>query len=147
MGPACEGEVRVDVSHLQEGDFAGLCAMQSGYGFIAVTVENGEKYITVHKRGGAAGKAERSAPPKVEARVKLDTDLVELKILCNFENNIDEAEFFYRKDGEWVKLGETLKMQYTLDHFMGYRFALCCYCTKEAGGYADFDYFRFTLID
>ena len=33
-------------------------------------------------------------------------------------------------------------MAYTLPHFMGYRFALFNYATKNAGGAADFDYFR-----
>ena len=35
-----------------------------------------------------------------------------------------------------------LQMRYTLPHFMGYRFGLFNYATKEAGGRADFDYFR-----
>ncbi|MDB5245618.1 MAG: glycosyl hydrolase 43 family protein, partial [Segetibacter sp.] len=31
---------------------------------------------------------------------------------------------------------------YTLPHFMGYRFALFNYATKNVGGSVDFDYFR-----
>ena len=33
-------------------------------------------------------------------------------------------------------------MTYNPAHFMGYRFGLFNYATKEAGGPADFDYFR-----
>lgn len=33
-------------------------------------------------------------------------------------------------------------MQYTMPHFMGYRFALFNYATKETEGYVDFDYFK-----
>jgi len=33
-------------------------------------------------------------------------------------------------------------MKYTLTHFMGYRFGVLNYATKETGGYADFDYFK-----
>lgn len=33
-------------------------------------------------------------------------------------------------------------MSYTLPHFMGYRFGLFNYATKNIGGYADFDWFR-----
>jgi len=33
-------------------------------------------------------------------------------------------------------------MEYTLTHFMGYRFGLFNYSSKTPGGYADFDYFR-----
>jgi len=29
-----------------------------------------------------------------------------------------------------------------MPHFMGYRFALFNYATHEAGGFADFDWFR-----
>lgn len=153
MGPACEGEVKIDVSNLKDGDYAGLCLMQSNYGFIAVTKKGDDKYIVVLKRGEPErdenGRPKRwvAVPGRVEEKIKIDSDIVELKAYCNFVENIDEAEFFYKKDGEWVKLGEKLKMLYTLDHFMGYRFELSCYCTKEAGGYADFDYFKFNLIE
>ncbi|MBQ3027436.1 MAG: glycoside hydrolase 43 family protein, partial [Lachnospiraceae bacterium] len=34
MYPGCLGEVTVDVSNLQEGDYAGLCALQGYYGFV-----------------------------------------------------------------------------------------------------------------
>jgi len=33
-------------------------------------------------------------------------------------------------------------MEYTLTHFMGYRFGLYYYSSKTPGGNADFDYFR-----
>jgi hypothetical protein len=33
-------------------------------------------------------------------------------------------------------------MAYTLPHFMGYRFGLFNYATKQAGGSVDFDYFH-----
>jgi len=42
----------------------------------------------------------------------------------------------------WKPIGETLKMKYTIPHFMGYRFGLFNYATKNTGGYADFDWFR-----
>nr|HPR62497.1 glycoside hydrolase [Prolixibacteraceae bacterium] len=53
------------------------------------------------------------------------------------------AHFYYSLDGkEWKKIGNELKMQYTLmEHFMGYRFGLYNYATQKQGGYADFDYF------
>jgi len=35
-------------------------------------------------------------------------------------------------------------MAYTIPQFMGYRFALFNYATKNVGGFADFDYFRIT---
>lgn len=53
------------------------------------------------------------------------------------------VRFFYSLDHRtWSPIGSTLKMKYTLPHFMGYRFGLFCYATKAPGGFADFDYFR-----
>jgi len=33
---------------------------------------------------------------------------------------------------------------YTIPQFMGYRYGLFNYATKNIGGYTDFDYFRIT---
>lgn len=76
--------------------------------------------------------------------IPLSGTTVYLKIECNFRDKIDEANFYYSLDGKtWKSIGQTLKMEYTLmEHFMGYRFGLFNYATKETGGYADFDYFR-----
>ena len=42
----------------------------------------------------------------------------------------------------WTEIGSPLKMEYTLPHFMGFRFGLFNYSTKEAGGFVDLDWFR-----
>jgi hypothetical protein len=41
-----------------------------------------------------------------------------------------------------MAIGDELEMRYTLPHFVGYRFGLFNYATKEAGGRADFDDFH-----
>ncbi len=59
------------------------------------------------------------------------------------EPTTDKARFFYSLDGQFVDpIGSALKMTYTLPHFMGYRFGLFNYATRDSGGFADFDYFR-----
>ena len=68
---------------------------------------------------------------------------VHLKADCDFQNRKDRARFYYSLDGQkWTVIGNELKMSYTIPHFMGYRFGLFNYATKEIGGYADFDYFH-----
>jgi hypothetical protein len=37
-------------------------------------------------------------------------------------------------------------MGYTIPQFIGYRFALFNYATKNTGGFADFDYFKISEI-
>jgi hypothetical protein len=86
--------------------------------------------------------AESGSPVEAQ-RVRLDQQTVFLKAECNFRERTDKAQFFYSLDGKsWVAIGASLKMTYTLPHFMGYRFALFNYATKTPGGFADFDFFR-----
>ncbi|MBR0300719.1 MAG: hypothetical protein IJQ93_10435, partial [Bacteroidales bacterium] len=55
----------------------------------------------------------------------------------------DTAFFGYSPDGAvWTEFPEPLRMRYTLDYFTGYRSALYNFATLEAGGTADFDWFR-----
>jgi beta-xylosidase len=76
--------------------------------------------------------------------IPLSQNKIYLKVECDYRNKIDIAKFFYSLDGKtWSSIGGQLKMEYTLmEHFMGYRFGLYNYSSKNPGGYADFDYFH-----
>jgi beta-xylosidase len=135
IGPACTGSTLVDVSNLKDGDFAGLTLFQKRYGQVGVKKENGKMSIVMISA--------ESEPPVEMERILLDQKTVYLKAECNFKDRADIAEFYYSLDGKsWNRIGGKLKMAYTLPHFMGYRFGLFNYATKEAGGYADFDFFH-----
>ncbi|MDR7369946.1 glycoside hydrolase 43 family protein [Flavobacterium aquidurense] len=135
IGPTSSASVALDVSKMKEGDFAGLSALQKEYGLVGVKFEDGKKSIVM---------VNTNKDIAVEVRrIPLDQNQVYFKIDCDFTNKKDEANFFYSLDGKvWQPIGETLKMKYTLPHFMGYRFALFNYATKNTGGYVDFDWFR-----
>ena len=135
FGPECSGTTAIDVSNLKDGDFAGLALLQKHYGLIGVTAEGGTNYVVMIS-------AESGSPVEV-ARVPLERTKVFLKAECDFQNRADVGRFSYSLDGSsWTKLGNPLKMRYTLPHFMGYRFGLFNYATKTPGGWADFDFFR-----
>ena len=86
--------------------------------------------------------AESEKPVEIQ-RVPLTQNKIYFKAECDFTDRKDVAVFFYSLDGKaWKKIGAPLKMAYTLPHFMGYRFGLFNYATKNTGGYADFDYFN-----
>jgi len=130
QGPYSSGWISLDTSRMQEGDYAGLAAFQKEYGFIGVTRENGENYLIMVDKGTE------------KAREQLKQDQVFLKIDMDF--TVDKANFYYSYDGStWTEYGTQLTMRYTLPHFMGYRFAIFNYATKQTGGYVDVDYFRF----
>ncbi|WP_435925751.1 family 43 glycosylhydrolase [Paenibacillus sp. DYY-L-2] len=135
FGPESSGTIAIDVSHMKDGDVAGISAFQKNYGFVGVKMEGTEKSVVMVN--GSSGSAVEAAS------IPIDKDVVYLRIELDYKNRTDKAYFYYSLDGErWASIGNTLQMSYTLPHFMGYRFALFNYATKTAGGYVDFDYFR-----
>jgi beta-xylosidase len=86
--------------------------------------------------------AQTNNPVEVEV-VPLKQSTVYLKAECNFRDLADVANFFYSLDGKtWIPIGSQLKMEYSMPHFMGYRYGLFNYSSKTPGGFVDFDYFR-----
>ncbi len=135
IGPVCSGSVCMDASGMKDGDFAGFSLFQHKYGQVGVKIVNGEKCIVMVN-------GELEEPVEVE-KIPLSRNRVYFKAECDFRDRKDIGYFYYSLNGkEWKPLGSPLKMEYTLPHFMGYRFALFNYAAKEIGGYADFDYFR-----
>ncbi|RNL87837.1 glycoside hydrolase [Sinomicrobium pectinilyticum] len=137
IGPECSGTIGLDVSGMKEGDFAGLALLQEKYAMVGVKYANGHKTITMVN-------AESGEPVEVKS-IPLGQEVIHLKAECDFRDRKDVARFFYSQDGkQWYPIGNELHMKYTLSHFMGYRFALFNYATRNPGGYADFDYFDIT---
>jgi beta-xylosidase len=139
IGPVSTGSTSLDVSHMKEGDFAGLCLLQKNYGLVGVRLSSGTKSIVMINAG--TGK-----PVEVQT-IPLTQNKVFFKAECDFTNKKDTADFFYSLDDKtWTPIGTPLKMSYTLPHFMGYRFGLFNYATKNTGGYVDFDYFHISDV-
>ena len=145
MGPVCEAIIELDGSGMNDGDYAGLTALQGNYGFVGLTKENGTYYVVMLGRS-QQGVDNQGRPepydlkPGIEyGRVEVMSPVVRVKARLNFEDMIDEADFYYEIDNQWKSIGTTVHMRFTLDHFMGYRFALTYFSTKVAGGTADFD--------
>lgn len=135
FGPVSSATTKIDIGGMENGDSAGLIALQRRYGFVGVRQEGGSKSIVMVNA--------QSESPEVVASIPLGQKTVYLKINCDFQNRTDKAYFYYSLDGQvWTPIGEVLNMDYTLPHFMGYRFGLFNYATKASGGYVDFDYYH-----
>lgn len=135
IGPECSGSTSIDVSNMQDGDFAALALLQKKYAVIGVKVEGADKSIVMVS-------AESGKPVELQ-HLPLSQNIVYLKADCDFRDRSDIAHFYYSLNGQsWNRIGEALHMEYTLPHFMGYRFGLFNYATKTPGGYVDFDYFH-----
>ncbi len=135
FGPQCAAVTLLDASHLKDGDCAGLALLQQRYGWVGVRSDaDGRSLVMASAEGGALSETQR---------VPLSRKTVWLKAECDFRDRADRARFFYSLDGQrWSAIGGELKMTYTIPHFMGYRFGLFAYATREPGGFAEFDCFR-----
>ena len=143
FGPTSSATTALDFSKLNDGDYAGLTAFQRKYGFVGVMKRDGKFYV-VQAESEPKGRIEEDGIKENEAIPLADgVSTLFLKVDCDFTNRKDEAYFYWSLNGEqWKRIGPSLRMVYTLPHFMGYRFGLFNYATSQSGGSADFDYYR-----
>jgi beta-xylosidase len=135
FGPECSGCTVIDVTNMKEGDFAGLALLQRKFGLVGVRYDNGTKSIVMIN-------AQSGKPVEVES-IPLTQKTAYLKAECDFRDRKDIAYFYYSLDGKtWKPIGNQLKMEYSMPHFMGYRYGLFNYSTKTPGGFVDFDFFH-----
>jgi beta-xylosidase len=139
FGPECSGSTSIDVSNMKEGDYAGLTLFQKKFGIVGVKYSGGVKSIIMIS-------AQTGKPVEMQS-VPLNQKIVYLKAECDYKEKADVSNFFYSLDNKtWVKIGSQLKMEYSMPHFVGYRFGLFNYSTKTTGGFVDFDYLRLSDI-
>ncbi|HZK35184.1 MAG TPA: glycoside hydrolase 43 family protein [Bacillota bacterium] len=139
-GPKCAFTIELDTEGLRPGDYAGLVAFQSKYGTIGVKADrDNTKRILVCKRNEEGKQVEEAIAP-------LNGPCIFLKVGFDFRDGIDLVSFYYSYDGtSFSKIGKDLKMKYTLDLFIGYRIGVFNYAVEQAGGYADFRSFTYSL--
>ena len=135
FGPVCSGSTVIDATNMREGDFAGLALLQRKFGLVGVKYNNGKKSVVMVS-------AQTGKPVEIES-IPLNQKTAYFKAECDFRDHADIAYFYYSLDGKiWTSIGSQLKMEYSMPHFMGYRFGLFNYATKTPGGSVDFDWFR-----
>ncbi|SHM43993.1 Endo-1,4-beta-xylanase, GH35 family [Chitinophaga jiangningensis] len=135
FGPISSGTTAIDVSGMKDGDYTGLMLLQKNYGWVGVKDSAGAKWVVmINTRGGKQVE---------EGSIPLQQKVVYLKALANFRNGADKGYFYYSLDGaDWKPIGGVLQMSYTIPHFMGYRFGLFNFATRETGGQVDVDFFH-----
>jgi len=139
FGPECSGSTLIDISGMKDGDFAGLALLQNKFGQVGVIMNNGTASIVMVNS--------QSGRPVVEETVPLKDKKVFLMAECYYRNLADTGYFFYSLDGKtWIPIGTHLEMEYSMPHFMGYRFGLFNYTTGDPGGSVDFDWFRISSV-
>ena len=136
QGPTSTGTVELDVSQLKDGNIAGFGIFQSPYAYIAIRKEgNGKSLVMVNN-----GKVVDSIQHVTQNRIWIRASASHTDFTASFSYSFDNARF--------IPFGNQLKMGLGYD-WTANRFALFNFSTKKggAGGYADFNWFRFTGAD
>ncbi|MDE6561519.1 MAG: glycoside hydrolase, partial [Muribaculaceae bacterium] len=151
-GPECSGEVKIDVAGMKDGDVCGLAAFNGDSGVLRIIKKGGKYYLQLTEE-----KSVFKQPRDIE-RVDVDVIAEEplqfknkkecnvyLRINGDFNPGRDKASFAYSLNGDkWIPIGHELPMIFDYRrHFMGTKFAIFNYATKQTGGHVDIDWFHF----
>lgn len=147
-GPACEGIVKMNVSSMKDGDVAGFAAFQGDAALLSVVREGGKLYVVGTRESVSLTDKEKAVTDVKREEVyrqPLKRKTVYLKISADFRLHQDLATLSYSTDGKtWIPAVRDFKMLYDYRRlFMGTRFAVYNYATRQPGGYVDVDSFEY----
>lgn len=135
FGPASTGTAEFYISHLKEGDIAGLAIFQDPYAYIAVQQKDGKKRLVMAVNGKELAVLENLTTGKIYLQAKVDAIT-------------DNATFFYSTDNlNFKQLGNVFAMKFNLSVFTGNKFCLFNYATQTPGGYVDINWFRMQVAN
>lgn len=130
LGPQSSAEIKLDISHMADGDVAGLAVHQKEYTYIGVIYDAGsnQKYLILNDNG------------KEQIRTVIPAETTEIWFRANAVELEYRAEYFYSLDGqEFVRLGGRYDMHY--GYYVGMGYGAFNFATKAPGGYVDLDSF------
>ncbi len=124
------GTIRMNVSNMHDGDMAGIAVFQDPYAYIAIN-KQGNTFNIVQSN---------TADKNVYSNTITCDSVIYLRAVANIATS--KASFYYSLDNvTYTKFGHDLDMKYNLSVFVGNRFGIFNYATKELGGSVDVDWF------
>lgn len=145
----CSAKVTINASNISNGDFAGFAALEGEYAFIAITKQNDDFFLISARHIITHSPYQMNCPdndePIILDKIKIDSPIQTLQLTFDFSKNQDKVQLqFYNSQNILTDFGKPIPLRYTLDQFVGVRFALFMYSTIQSGSNAvfnDFIYF------
>lgn len=152
-GPECSATVCIDFSKMRDGDRAGFAAFNGHSGVLVISREGKETTLAMQTQTVNLSDAQQpdnrhavtSVDIEEKERVLLKGNRVYLRIDGDFRLNRDIATFQYSTNGkQWHPIGQPFQMRFDYTRlFMGTRYAIFNYATRQMGGYIDIDGFQY----
>lgn len=149
QGPKCTGTVCLDISQMKDGDKCGFSAFCGRSGVLCISKNGNKVSLTMEEQNLKLNRAHAVDNVSVEVASKpvnlSPKKPVYLRINGDFTDGRDIATFEYSLDGKkFLPIGKEMKMVFDINtFFMGTKFAIFNYATKQAGGWIDVDWFHF----
>ena len=148
-GPTCTGTVELTISGMKDGDRAGLAAFQGQSGVLVVKREGGKNTLCCERQNSIFGERRTVKGVEVEGLDSValtDTNTkVWLRTHGDFRPGQDVATFEYSLDGKkFTPIGRAVKVPFDYTRmFMGTKFGIFYYATREVGGVVDVEQFDY----
>lgn len=133
--PMVYGTIKISTENMIDGDVAGLGVFQDPYSYVAIKNIDGTKHLYVYRDA-----YDNNAVYEKDCG-EISADTVYLQARANFGTN--KVSFYYSTDNkEYSRAGSVaFDMRYLVTVFVGQRFYIFNYATKQNGGYIDVDWF------
>jgi beta-xylosidase len=150
-GPKSSAVVSLDISKMKDGDETGFAAFNGDSGILTISKTGKKHILTMSEESVSLSEREKAVTEvkkEVKDSVEIKSNKIYLRIDADFNPGKDIAKFYYSLDNKnWNRIGSDYKMIFDYRRFfMGTRFAIFNYATKQADGYVDIDFFKFSLI-
>ena len=134
---------------MRDGDRAGLATFNGDSGVLTIEKEGRNVTLVVSEQRSVFGERHTIADVHTEelARIPLKGSKVYLRIEATFGRPRDLATFAYSTDGKhYTPIGRPVRMSFDYRRmFMGSKFAIFNYATKQTGGHIDVLDFEYEL--
>lgn len=146
-GPKSFATVSIDISKMKDGDRCGFTAFNGTSGVLNISKEGRKYYLEMQEQHLTLNRqhAVEKVDVKTMERLQLKKKKIYLRIYGDFTDGRDIATFAYSLNGrDFTSIGGEVKMPFDLStFFMGTKFAIFNYATKQLGGYIDVDWFHY----
>ncbi|MBO4906577.1 MAG: glycoside hydrolase 43 family protein [Bacteroidaceae bacterium] len=156
-GPTCSASVCIDISKMRDGDRAGFAAFNGHSGVLLISRDGKQATLSMQAQTVNLSDARQHDNKHAVANVEVDEKecislqgrKIWLRIDGDFTLGKDIATFQYSTNGrQWQAIGEPFQMRFDYTRlFMGTRYAIFNYATRQTGGYIDIDYFTYNKQD
>ncbi|EJL68849.1 glycoside hydrolase family 43 protein [Chryseobacterium populi] len=148
-GPESSAVVALSLKGMKDGDVAGFSAFNGDSGLLSIIKEGDQKFLTFSTNKvnlDSKTKAITEVKKEEKMRILLNSDEIFLRIEADFNLGKDLANFSYSTDRKnWKVMAKDYKMIFDYRRFfMGSKFAIFNYATKNTGGFVDVDFFKIT---